>query len=130
MPGSIGNQNALGNEGGRPALFETPDQLSDAIQAYFDKQVENKGIITVSGLAYALGFVSRQSLYDYKERAEFSYIIKRATLFVETCYEEKLSTPACTGSIFALKNMGWRDKSETELSGGLAITPISGMEIH
>ena len=130
MGAPIGNNYGIGNDGGRPPLFETPEQLSDAIQAYFDKQIENKGIITVSGLAYALGFTSRQSIYDYKERDEFSYIIKRATLFVETCYEEKLSTPACTGSIFALKNMGWRDRSETELSGGLAITPISGMEIH
>ena len=26
-----------------------------------------------------------------------------------------------TGAIFALKNMGWKDKSEVEQSGGLAI---------
>ena len=68
MAAPEGNTNALGNEGGRPALFETPEQLEGAIQAYFDKQIENKGIITVSGLAYALGFASRQSLQDYKEK--------------------------------------------------------------
>jgi hypothetical protein len=34
-------------------------------------------------------------------------------------YEEQLSGTAPTGSIFALKNMGWKDKTETEISGGM-----------
>lgn len=129
MPAPEGNKNALGNEGGRPALFETVESLESAIQAYFDKQIENNGIITVSGLSYALGFASRQSLQDYKERVEFSYVIKRAVLFVECCYEEKLSGTSPTGAIFALKNMGWKDKTETELSGGLEVKQIDGMII-
>jgi hypothetical protein len=29
-------------------------------------------------------------------------------------YEENLMDKACTGSIFALKNMGWSDKSEID----------------
>jgi hypothetical protein len=98
---------------GRPLKFETADELEAAIQAYFDNQVESKAPITISGLAYFLGFESRQSIYDYKERQEFSYILKRATFFVESCYEEKLSGTTPTGAIFALKNMGWRDKVET-----------------
>lgn len=98
---------------GRPLKFETADELEAAIQAYFDNQVESKAPITISGLAYFLGFESRQSIYDYKERQKFSYILKRATFFVESCYEEKLSGTTPTGAIFALKNMGWRDKVET-----------------
>ena len=98
---------------GRPLKFETADELDAAIQAYFDNMNESKGIITISGLAYFLGFESRQSIYDYKERQEFSYILKRATFFVESCYEAKLSGTTPTGAIFALKNMGWRDKVET-----------------
>jgi len=98
---------------GRPLKFETPEQLEAAIQAYFDKQTQSKLPITISGLAYNLGFLDRQSIYDYKEREEFSCIIKRATFFVESCYEGKLSSTTPTGAIFALKNMGWRDKVET-----------------
>jgi hypothetical protein len=98
---------------GRPLKFETPEELESAIQAYFDEMSKTNGIITISGLAYFLGFVSRQSIYDYKERDAFSYILKRATLFVESCYESKLSGTTPTGAIFALKNMGWKDKVET-----------------
>lgn len=99
---------------GRPAAFSTPDELETAIQAYFDKQTEDCGIITVSGLAYSLGFSDRQSLYDYKEKPEFTCIVKRAALFVEMCYEQKLSGTSPTGAIFALKNMGWKDRIETD----------------
>ena len=68
-----------------------------------------------------LGFCDRQSLYDYEKREEFSCIIKSARLAVENDYELSLRSNSCTGAIFALKNMGWRDKTEVEQSGGLTI---------
>lgn len=34
---------------------------------------------------------------------------------VEMAYEHKLSTSNVTGAIFALKNMGWKDKSEMDI---------------
>lgn len=98
---------------GRPAVYKTPEELETAIQEYFDAQEANKAPITITGLAYHLGFESRQSIYDYKERPEYSYILKRATFYVESQYEAKLSGTTPTGSIFALKNMGWKDKVET-----------------
>jgi len=80
----------------------------------------------VSGLAYFLGFESRQSLYDYEKRSEFSYIIKRARLRIESEYEKKLSYKHPVGSIFALKNMGWADKQEIDhTTGGEKLTPSS-----
>ena len=62
------------------------------------------------GLALFLGFCSRQSIYDYKENQEYSYVLKRATLAVENSYE----TNGTAFDIFALKNMGWKDKTEVE----------------
>lgn len=122
MPAPKGNKFALGNKGGRPPAFESPEDMENEIQAYFDMQVENKGIITVAGLAYNLGFESRQSLQDYKQKEEFTYIIKRAVLFIENCYEEKLSGTTPTGAIFALKNMGWKDKIEQEINTNVHLT--------
>ena len=112
-------------------MYENEDTLADAIQAYFDKQMEDGLPITISGLAYALGFVSRQSLYDYKEREEFSYILKRATFFVESQYEGKLSGTTPTGAIFALKNMGWKDRNETAITDpdGNSIQPIININV-
>jgi hypothetical protein len=73
-----------------------------------------------------LGFESRQSFYDYEERGEFSYTIKKARLTIESKYEEKLHEPACTGAIFALKNFGWTDKSEVD--NKVTVTNLSSME--
>jgi hypothetical protein len=112
---------------GRKAKYEAPEDLELAIDAYFE---EFGNGVTISGLAYYLGFESRQSMYDYKERPEFSYIIKRAALFIEQNYEGKLSNTSPTGAIFALKNMGWKDKHEQELTGANGgPVVITGMNI-
>lgn len=106
---------------GRPRVYESADEMQKVIEAYFQKMTDEKGLVTVSGLAYELGFESRQSMYDYKENEEFSYIVKRALLFVEMCYEMRVNGNNATGPIFVLKNMGWKDKTEQDLtvSGGL-----------
>lgn len=112
MAAPEGNTNALGNEGGRPPLYDDPQKLSQKVDEYFNIPGQK---ITISGLAYHLGFESRQSFYDYEEKIEFSYVVKKARLRVEMSYEEKLSNSACTGPIFALKNMGWKDKTEQDV---------------
>jgi len=114
--------------GGRPALFLTPEDLEAKIKEYYSKlgQPGEDPYATITGLTLYLGFESRQSFYDYEERPEFSYIIKRARLKVENTYELRLSNQNTSGAIFALKNMGWSDKQEidqkTQHSGGIAIS--------
>jgi hypothetical protein len=96
--------------GGQPAKFKTPEEMQAAIDQFFEP--ENKPF-TITGLAIYLGFCDRQSLYDYEKRDEYSCIIKSARLKVENGYENNLHANNPTGSIFALKNMGWKDKVET-----------------
>lgn len=103
--------------GGRPATYETPELMAQAIELYFKTCVAEKAYPSITRLAYALGFESRQSFYDYEAKPEFSYIIKRSRLLVEAGYEDALRYNNCTGSIFALKNMGWKDKTENEIYG-------------
>lgn len=140
MPAPEGNKNALGNEGGRPALYTDPITLEQKIEEYFNggankrtiivgkgesKQSIEIPIITITGLCYFLGFESRQSFYDYESNVEFSYIIKKARLRVEMQYEEMLQMDvSAAGPIFALKNMDWKDKTEntTEHKGEVTIT--------
>jgi hypothetical protein len=126
-------------EKGRPPLFKTPEDLQEKIDAYFDGGCNMRevalltGVVqvktpTITGLAYYLGFESRQSFYDYGEKPEFSYTIKRARLRLEMMYEEKLDDAKPTGAIFALKNLGWTDKIENTHSINL-IEPITGIKI-
>jgi len=129
------------NEGGRPPLFETPEQLQEMIEEYFVSGVEKRTFIvgsglnkqsitveipTITGLCYYLGFESRQSFYDYEKRHGFSYTIKKARLRIEKLYEEQLQYGNSTGAIFALKNMDWKDKTEIDHSTlGKPINTIS-----
>jgi len=126
--------------GGRPPLFETPEELENIIEEYFascipefEKDAEgnvlttSKGYpivkhnpYTLTGLALAIGFVSRQSIYDYEERNDqFSYIIKKARLRCENWVEKALlsGTIAPAAGIFPLKNYGWKDVQEHQMTG-------------
>ena len=104
---------------GRPTKYNTPEELQEVIDIYFDNHPDKP---TLTGLAYELGFESRQSMYDYEKRSEdFSYTIKRARLRIEQHYEERLNTQYSSGAIFALKNMGWSDKRDIEFPEGIKI---------
>lgn len=90
-------------------------ELQDNIDNYINEYTAMEKPLTFSGLAYALGFSTRQTLNDYvKRKDETSLPIKRAMLRIEQGYEERLALPNSTGSIFALKNRGWRDKPKED----------------
>lgn len=99
---------------GRPPLWNDPKAFDKAVDLYFNDELKSPH--TWTGLARNLGFESRQSLEDYKKRDGFSYPIKKALLRIEELYEQSLFGRNPTGSIFALKNFGWRDKQEMEVT--------------
>lgn len=128
------------NLGGRPPVFDNPEDMQEAIDKYFQhvkgefkwvdvidesgkpakvkEWIREPEPITITGLCLFLGFESRQSFYDYEKRKEFSYIVKKARLNVEKHYEmsaQFAKSPAF--HIFALKNMGWSDKQEIQHTG-------------
>lgn len=100
---------------GRPPIYDSAEKMQADIDIYFSTVSK----ATITGLCLALGFESRQSFYDYEEKEEFSYIVKRARLRIENYYELNLTENNVTGSIFALKNMGWKDKSEMDMNGNM-----------
>ena len=107
-----GNKFALGLVGGRPRIFDTPGDMEDKCVEYFKYCIDNDEKPTITGLTLYVGFCSRASWDDYAKRKGFSYIVKRAKLTVENSYE----TSATTFDMFALKNMGWKDKNETDVN--------------
>jgi len=117
---------------GRPPKYKNKDELQKKITEYFENGMRKRSVVvgppanksiveipvpTITGLALFLGFESRQSFYDYEKNAEFTYTIKKSRTFIEREYEELLSTGNVTGAIFALKNMGWIDKTISEIPG-------------
>ena len=101
---------------GNPAKYKTPKELQDKIDQYFKQCDEKDEPYLITGLAYFLGFEDRQSIYDYQKNPKFSCIIKRARLKVESGYEMNMHRNNPTGSIFVLKNMGWRDDHNQNIS--------------
>lgn len=126
---------------GRPAKFETADDLQQKIDDYFeyiegdfnwvDDELSGQSrkvyerhpeSPAITALALYLGFESRQSLYDYEKDGEFSYTIKRARLKIESFYEQNLLGKGVTGAIFALKNFGWKDKQEIDMKANVNLS--------
>lgn len=103
--------------GGRPPIFTDPKEMDRLVDEYVSLRREEEKPLLLTGMILHLGLSSRQSLDHYAERDGFCDSVKRAKMLVECQYEENLHTTASTGSIFALKNFGWKDKQETEISG-------------
>lgn len=119
---------------GRPAMFQTPEEMQVKIDAYFASCVptflrvdgsvvpdKNGNPIvqynppTITGLALYLGFEDRSSLYEYKEKKEFTHTVKKAIARMENYAERELfNNPKPTGAIFWLKNHGWKAEEDTK----------------
>lgn len=102
---------------GRPAAYDDPKAMQEAVDGYIERCRENGDPVTLTGGIIALGLSSKQSLSDYEKKDGFSGPVKRLRLAVEAEYERRLFGSNPTGAIFALKNMGWSDKTEHEVSG-------------
>ena len=109
--------------GGRPPIYSSFDEMLPLLQAWEQKVASGQEVPTITGLTLALDFADKSTLYDYAKKPEFSHPLKKAITIVEHGYESALrgsGSPA--GAIFALKNFGWKDKTETDLtSNGEAV---------
>lgn len=94
--------------------YKTIKQLDTAVDVYFSEKViiQDK---TVAGLCLHLGFESKDIFLNVdKYGQQYKEVLKRAKLKMEKYYEEKLIGNRVTGSIFALKNLGWSDKDKDD----------------
>ena len=122
---------------GRPWIYKTPEELEEKIEAYFtecegeivytrdgemllDKYgqpvVRGAHPPTVTGLALALGFTSRQALLDYQAKKEFVDTVTRAKSRIEAYAEERLfDRDGQRGAEFSLKyNFRWVDEKKDD----------------
>jgi len=97
------------------------EAIQKKIDDYFASLEDEEGKPTpptFSGLALALGYASRQSLWENAvSGVPISLPIKRAMLRIESFAEARAYGNNAAGPIFILKNRGWSDKQEVELTG-------------
>ena len=125
------------NKGGRPWMYKNVEEIQEKIDTYF-QECEGKPLVvdgevmtdkygepiivgkkppTVTGLALALGFNSRQALLNYQGREEFNDTITRAKAKVEEYAESRLfDKDGANGAKFSLANnfKGWAEKQTIE----------------
>ena len=129
---------------GAPPKYKSVKEMQKKIDAYFEackgkpfldengEPMRNKnGYIvhdnkkppTVTGLALALGFASRQALLNYQNKPEFNDTITRAKTRCEQYAEERLyDKDGSGGAQFSLRaNFGWDDKPKQESVGTVNI---------
>ena len=118
--------------GGAPPKYKDVAEMQAKIDAYFtdcegELLQDEKGPVldkygneiylhrhppTVTGLALALGFTTRQSLLNYQGKREFVDTVTRAKTRCEQYAEERLfDRDGTSGAQFSLRaNFGWNDK--------------------
>lgn len=110
--------------------IKTREELIDRILDYFNRisttivdeqtgaPIMSKWLTppSFSGLALAIG-ISPTTLRNYQQRDEYSDIVLQARAIIESYYEESLnSRNRATGAIFALKQLGWSDNIDLNLT--------------
>lgn len=109
---------------GRPLKIESPEQMKQILNEYFETTEENK--ITLTGICLALN-LDKSNFYEYEKREGYEEIVKRARMIVENSYEISLRENGRTGDIFALKNFGWTDKQEIDNNTQGKVTIINSL---
>lgn len=112
----------MSNPVGRPLKFKTVEELQAQIDAFFADCDAKGEPYTITGLALFLR-TSREILMEYEGRDKFTNTIKEAKMKVQKGYEQRLISRGNAGDIFALKNFGWKDKTEQDVNikGDLAL---------
>ena len=103
--------------GGRPPRYKNKAEIEALIEAYFIECRDQQRPPTVTGLALALGFTSRQALLNYQAKREFVDTITRAKSRIEQYAEERLfDRDGTAGAQFSLKNnfTGWNREKEID----------------
>lgn len=129
----------MANVGGKPPKYKSKEEIQEKIEQYFEDckgeplrdadgnprldKWQNPIMIgqkppTITGLALALGFTSRQALLNYQAKKEFVDTITRAKSRVEEYAESRLfDRDGSNGAQFSLRNnfKGWNgEQSENQ----------------
>lgn len=137
---------------GRPPMYKTPEEMQSKIDAYFDScygeyvtddegnlMTDKNGYpvmtkprpLTITGLALALGFTTRQSLLNYEGDPKFLDTIKKAKSRIEQYAEERLfDKDGVNGAKFNLSNnfKGWSEKQQIDSNVNLSPVVFTGSD--
>lgn len=133
----------------RPPKYKNAGEMQEKIDAYFkacegEMLTNEDGTVmtdkfgrpivigarppTVTGLALALGFTSRQALLNYQAKKAFVDTVTRAKARIEAYTEERLfDRDGVQGAKFSLQNnfRGWSERPAGQVSADVEDDPIT-----
>lgn len=144
------------NHPGQPAYYDSPEEMQIIIDKFFndcegkplfddegnavlnrngDPVMIGKRPPTVTGLALALGFHSRQSLINYSNKDQFLDTITEAKLRIQDYVETRLfDKEGSNGAKFSLSNnFGWIDRQVVDNNNNnhnTSLIDLSGFTIN
>ena len=92
-----------------PLKWESPEQIRDIIDNYFEDTPDEQITLTVLCLAVD---TNKQTIANYQDKPEFKHMLEMAKMKIEHAYEKSLRKNGRSGDIFALKNFGWTDRMD------------------
>jgi hypothetical protein len=119
----------VGKKGGRPPKYNSKEEIQVLADKYFEECEEKSKPLTITGLALALGFNSRQALLNYQNKQEFNDTIVRAKAKVEQYAEERLfDKEGANGAKFSLANNfdGWRERQQVDANLSAGVVFMAG----
>lgn len=100
---------------GRPRKWNSKEELQSMIDKYWEYCEEYNKPMTIAGLAYYTN-VDRQTIYNYAKNEEYFDTIKKARDRIMLGLEEIAIEKGNAGTIFVMKNYGYKDKQEIDHS--------------
>lgn len=113
---------------GRPKKYT--DEIIEQIRLAMEVYIQSVDIPIVAEFAYQ-NHIPRFKLYEFAENSEeFQYTIKGLIDKKEAQLERLALTKEInpTMAIFSLKQLGWRDVTETEHSGSVGVSIIDDIK--
>jgi len=99
-------------------VFKNAEELQIRLDKYKAYLEETGKPPTIAGLAYYTG-MHRSTIYLYEKREEYDSVLVDFRDWVLMNYEEFAIEKGGGGIIFLLKNYGYTDKQEMQLSGSI-----------
>lgn len=110
------------NLGGRPRLYDSPEQFNEAVDAYYQAVQRTPGEpLTITGLCLFMGFSGRQAMLRYATYEGFSDAVQRARTLIEYGYEKTVLLEKNNAAARLLKAVAgddfWNDSVTVEVPG-------------
>ena len=118
---------------GRPAMYETPEEMEIKLNAFFIECKANEDPPTVLGLSLFLGFADPHTLLVYSKLKPFSWIVKKAKSKCVHDIEKRMitgKTPPASAMYWLSNNSDWKNeryqRTDIHHSGNIDVTLLPG----